>query len=100
MQAGLFAKALAVRDNNTRAIDDWKSLEAFFEKEGGGFALVGWDGTPETEAKMKDELKATIRCIAEVPNPAPAWAEKLFEKGKCVVSGKESARRVVVARAY
>jgi prolyl-tRNA synthetase len=100
MQSALFARALAFRDAATRPVDDLSKLEPFFDKEGGGFALVHWDGTAETEAKLKDELKATIRCIAEAPNPAAPWGDKMFETGKCIVSGKPSARRVVLARSY
>jgi prolyl-tRNA synthetase len=100
IQKALHARASEYRDASTRAIDDRRELDTFFDKEGGGFALVGWDGTPETEAKLKDDLKATIRCIAEPPANGPAWAAKLLEPGKCIVSGKPSARRVVLARAY
>jgi prolyl-tRNA synthetase len=60
-------------------------------EEKGGFILAHWDGTAETEAKIKEETKATIRCI-------PLDAEK--EAGKCVYSGKPSDKRVVFAKAY
>lgn len=59
--------------------------------EKAGFVLAHWDGTPETEAAIKEETKATIRCI---PLDAPG------EDGKCVYSGKPSTRRVLFARAY
>src|SRR5262249_4589787 len=90
MQKALFARALAYRDASTRPSDDLQELEPFFDKQGGGFALVHWDGTAETEAKLKDELKATIRCIAETPSPTAPWAERMFEAGKCIVSGRPS----------
>ena len=99
MQAVLFERARAYRDAATRVVDDRKELGRFFD-EGGGFALVHWDGTPETEAKLREELKATIRCIAEAPNPAAPWADTMFERGSCIVSGRPSERRVVLARAY
>ena len=57
----------------------------------GHFLLVHWDGTPETEKKIKDETKATIRCI-------PLHGDK--EPGRCVLTGKPSAQRVVFAQAY
>ena len=59
--------------------------------EKGGFVLAHWDGTAETEAKIKDETKATIRCIPLDAKP---------EDGKCVFSGKPSNQRVLFARAY
>jgi prolyl-tRNA synthetase len=59
--------------------------------EKGGFVSAHWDGTAETEAKIKEETKATIRCI-------PLDAKE--EDGKCVYSGKPSKRRVLFARAY
>jgi prolyl-tRNA synthetase len=59
--------------------------------EKGGFVLAHWDGTQETETAIKEETKATIRCI---PLDAPA------ENGTCIYSGKPSSRRVLFARAY
>jgi prolyl-tRNA synthetase len=59
--------------------------------EKGGFVEAHWDGTAETEQKIKDETKATIRCV-------PIDAEE--EDGKCIYSGKPSKQRVVFARAY
>ncbi len=59
--------------------------------EKGGFVLAHWDGTAETEDKIKNETKATIRCI-------PLDADE--EAGKCIYSGEPSARRVLFARAY
>ena len=57
----------------------------------GGFILAHWDGSPETEERIKNETKATIRCI---PVDAPP------EKGVCIVRGKPSHRRVLFARSY
>ena len=89
IQRNIYAKALKFREDNTVKIDDWAT---FKEKiEDGGFLLAHWDGTAETEDKIKEETKATIRCI-------PFDAEE--EEGKCVYSGKPSKMRVVFARAY
>jgi DNA-directed RNA polymerase beta subunit len=69
-----------------------KSYEEFKEKiEEGGFILAHWDGTVETEEKIKEETKATIRCIPLEGDTTP---------GVCMVTGKPSARRVIFARAY
>jgi prolyl-tRNA synthetase len=89
IQKNLYQKAYSFRENNTFKVDTW---DEFLEKiEEGGFLLAHWDGTTETEEKIKDETKATIRTI---PFDGP------LEKGKCVYSGKPSERRVVFARAY
>jgi prolyl-tRNA synthetase len=89
IQQNLYQKALSFRENNTFNVDSW---EEFKEKiEEGGFLMAHWDGTTETEERIKEETKATIRTI---PINGPA------EHGKCVYSGKPSERRVVFARAY
>ena len=68
------------------------TYDEFKEKiEKGGFILAHWDGTPETEEKIKNETKATIRCIPLDGDETP---------GVCMVTGKPSARRVIFARAY
>jgi prolyl-tRNA synthetase len=89
IQSNIYAKALAFRQENTFPVDTWAEFKDQIEK--GGFILAHWDGTPETEEKIKDETKATIRCI---PLDAPG------EGGVDVYSGKPSNRRVVFARAY
>ena len=89
IQNNIFQKALAFRDENTFEIDDWEEFKARVEK--GGFILAHWDGTPETEEKIKSETKATIRCI---PFGRPE------ETGSCIYSGKPSAGRVIFAKAY
>jgi prolyl-tRNA synthetase len=99
MQRCLFDRAAAFRRDHTRVVDDYRELGAFLD-ETTGFALVHWDGTPETEAKFKDDHKATIRCIANVPESGAPWDALVPAPGKCIVSGRPSARRVVVARAY
>ena len=89
IQDSLYQKALKLREENTFKVD---SYEEFKDKiENGGFFLVHWDGTPETEEKIKEETKATIRCI-------PLDGET--EEGVCMVTGKPSHRRVIVARSY
>jgi prolyl-tRNA synthetase len=89
IQANIYQRALAFREANTFRVDTWDEFKDQIEK--GGFLLAHWDGTPETEEKIKDETKATIRCI---PLDAPA------EDGECVYSGAPSGGRVIFARAY
>ena len=89
IQANIYQKALKFRDENTFRVDTWDEFKQKIEE--GGFILAHWDGTAETEEKIKDETKATIRCI---PLDAPK------EDGKDVYSGATSNRRVVFARAY
>ena len=89
IQTNIYGKALEFRVNHTIRVDTWEQFKEQIEE--GGFLLAHWDGTAETEEKIKDETKATIRCI---PLNAPA------EEGKCVYSGKPSKKRVIFARAY
>ena len=89
IQNNLFKKAYDLRESKTRNVDTWEEFKQEIEK--GGFLMCHWDGTPETEEKIKEETKATIRCI---PLDAPK------EDGKCIYSGKPSKRRVVFARNY
>ncbi|MBO7202945.1 MAG: proline--tRNA ligase [Paludibacteraceae bacterium] len=89
IQKNIFQIALERRRKFTRKVDSWEEFKTEIEK--GGLLLCHWDGTPETEEKIKEETKATIRCI-------PLDAEE--ESGICVYSGKPSTRRVVFARAY
>jgi len=96
MQDNLFARALQMRSDNTHRVDTWDDFKAAFAGEGGGgFVLAHWDGTQETEDKISDETKATIRCIPLTPlDPADE------QPGTCVLTGKPSQRRVVFAKAY
>ncbi|MFN6964784.1 MAG: proline--tRNA ligase [Pyrinomonadaceae bacterium] len=89
IQKNIYRKALEFREQNTFRVDTWDEFKEQIEK--GGFILAHWDGTPETEAKIKEETKATIRCI---PLDAP------HEEGVDVYSGAPSTRRVLFARAY
>ena len=89
IQQALFDRALKLREEHTYKVD---SYDEFKEKiENGGFFLAHWDGTVETEEKIKEETKATIRCV-------PLDGEE--EEGVCMVTGKPSKRRVIIARAY
>lgn len=89
VQENVYQKALKNREDNTYVID---SYDEFKEKiENGGFFLCHWDGTPETEERIKEETKATIRCIPMDGDKTP---------GTCMVTGKPSAQRVIFARAY
>jgi prolyl-tRNA synthetase len=89
IQTNIFQKALKFREENTFKVDTWEDFKEQIEK--GGFILAHWDGTSETEEKIKEETKATIRCI-------PFGGEE--EEGKDVYSGQPSTKRVVYARAY
>ncbi len=89
IQDNLYRKALTFRDDNTYRADTYEEFKKLLDK--GGFILSHWDGSAETEQKIKEETKATIRCI-----PLDAKAEQ----GKCIYTGKPSSRRVIFARAY
>lgn len=91
IQENIYAKALKFREENTFKVDSWDEFKEKIEE--GGFLLCHWDGTAETEAKIKDETKATVRCI-----PLDSFVCK--EEGKCIYSGKPSHERVLFARAY
>jgi prolyl-tRNA synthetase len=90
IQDNLFGKAYAFRENSTYRVDTWEEFKDIMENRG-GFAYAHWDGTAETEEKIKDEAKATIRVIP-LNNPP--------EEGKCIFSGKPSTQRVIFARSY
>ena len=91
IQKGIYEKAINFRDAHVEKCDSW---EEFKEKiQTGKFLLCHWDGTAETEQKIKDETKATIRCI-------PVDSYVCEEEGKDIYSGKPSNRRVVFAIAY
>ncbi|MEP6947167.1 MAG: proline--tRNA ligase [Acidobacteriota bacterium] len=89
IQANIYQKALAFREENTHTINTWDEFKNQIEL--GGFLLAHWDGTAETEESIKQETKATIRCIP---------LDAADEPGICVFSGKPSTKRVVFARAY
>jgi len=89
IQQNIYNKALKFREQHTYKIDNYTEFKTAIEN--GGFFEAFWDGTPETEAKIKDETKATIRCIPQYSND---------EEGFCMVTGKPSKKRVIFARAY
>ncbi len=89
IQDNLYQKARAMREERTRAVDSYEEFKVAIEE--GGFLLAHWDGTSETEERVKQETKATIRCIPLEGDTTP---------GHCMVTGKPSARRVIFARAY
>lgn len=89
IQQNIYQKALQFRKENTHEVTSWDEFLIQIEK--GGFISAHWDGTSETEEKIKEATKATIRCI-------PLDAKE--EVGKCVFSGKPSTKRVIFARAY
>jgi prolyl-tRNA synthetase len=89
IQQNLYDRALKFREESTYKVDTWDGFKEQIEK--GGFILAHWDGTAETEEKIKNETKATIRAI-------PFNSE--MEEGVCVYSGKASKQRVLFARAY
>jgi prolyl-tRNA synthetase len=90
IQANIYRKALKFRSENTFYVNNWSEFLEIIDNQG-GFLMAHWDGTPETEEKIKEETKATIRCISfDTPD----------EEGRCVYSGKPSKRRVLFARSY
>jgi prolyl-tRNA synthetase len=90
IQDNLYKRSLEFRSQNMHKVDTYEDFKQQLEEKG-GFYLVHWDGTAETEAKIKAETQATIRCI-------PLDAEE--ENGTCMVTGKPSSKRVVIAKAY
>jgi prolyl-tRNA synthetase len=89
IQLSLFERALQFQKANTHRVDSWEEFVKRIEE--GGFLSAHWDGTSESEERIKKETKATIRCI-------PLDAEE--ENGKCIYSGNPSKKRVLFARAY
>ena len=90
IQQNLYNRALAYRETHTTKVDTFDDFKDVLDGKG-GFVLAHWDGTSETEEKIKELTKATIRCI-------PLDAEP--EDGKCILTGQPSQQRVLFARAY
>jgi prolyl-tRNA synthetase len=90
IQENIYQKALQFRTSHTQKVDSYEDFKRLLDEEP-GFILAHWDGTPETEERIKEETKATIRCIP---------LERDSEKGSCMVTGKPSEGRVLFARAY
>jgi len=89
IQTNLFERSKAFRAANTKKVDTYEEFKS--QIDGGGFFLAHWDGTKETESKIKEETQATIRCIALDQEP---------EEGVCMVTGNPSVGRVIFAKAY
>ena len=90
IQENIYSKALKFREENTYSVDTYDEFKDIIENKG-GFVLAHWDGSAETEQKIKNETKATIRCI-------PLDAQE--EEGKCIYTGKPSNKRALFAKAY
>ena len=98
IQKNVYQKALDFRLDNTREVNSYEEFKEEIQK--GGFLLCHWDGTAETEEKIKEETKATIRCIPSKDNIIAHDNLHIFEEGKCMVTGKPSKQRVIFAIAY
>jgi prolyl-tRNA synthetase len=90
IQQNLFERANSFTKTNTTSVNSWNEFKDVLETKG-GFISAHWDGTSETEQKIKEETKATIRCIPY---------DSIQEKGICIYSGKESNQRVLFAKSY
>jgi prolyl-tRNA synthetase len=90
IQNDLFSKALDYRDTHITEVNSFEEFQEVLENKA-GFISAHWDGTPETEEKIKDLTKATIRCVP---------LDRVEEEGKCVFSGAKSTGRVLFAKAY
>ncbi|MEP3386026.1 MAG: His/Gly/Thr/Pro-type tRNA ligase C-terminal domain-containing protein, partial [Flavobacteriaceae bacterium] len=90
MQQSIYKKALDYRETHITEVDSYAEFKQIIEEKG-GFVSAHWDGSKATEDKIKEETKATIRCI-------PLYMEK--EQGKCMVTGNVSTQRVLFAKAY
>ncbi|MBL7765186.1 MAG: proline--tRNA ligase [Chitinophagaceae bacterium] len=90
IQTNIFQKAMQFREENITAVDTWEEFNKVLDEKG-GFISAHWDGSPETEDKIKEFTKATIRCIP---------LNQVAEEGKCILTGNPSQGRVLFARAY
>jgi prolyl-tRNA synthetase len=90
IQENIFKKALDFKEKNTYKTDDYEEFKDIIENKG-GFVLAHWDGTSETELRIKEDTMATIRCVLMESEP---------EDGKCILTGKPSKQRVLFARSY
>lgn len=90
IQQNIFNRALAFRNENVREANSWDEFVDLLDNKA-GFVSAHWDGTPETEEKIKEQTKATIRCIP---------LDNKQEEGKCILTGNPSTQRVLFARAY
>ncbi|MGZ4100104.1 MAG: His/Gly/Thr/Pro-type tRNA ligase C-terminal domain-containing protein, partial [Bacteroidia bacterium] len=90
IQSNLYKRALERREQMSHKADTYEEFKKILDEKP-GFVYAHWDGTPETEEKIKEETKATIRCIP---------LNNKEEQGTCIYSGKPSTQRVLFARAY
>ena len=90
IQTEMFQKALNYRTNHITEVNSFEEFKDILENKG-GFVSAHWDGTSETEEKIKELTKATIRCIP---------IDRILEQGKCILTNSESAGRVLFAKAY
>ena len=90
IQINLLTKSQTFAEENTRVVDSWEEFKDTLENKP-GFIYAHWDGTNETEERIKSETKATIRCIPK---------DAVLEDGVCVFSGSKSIRKVLFAKAY
>jgi prolyl-tRNA synthetase len=90
IQENLYQRAYDFRETNTFVADTWEEFVRILDDKG-GFISAHWDGTSETEQRIKDETKATIRLIP---------IDGKMEEGKCILTGKPSKQRVIFARSY
>ena len=90
IQSNLFNKAKTYRDDRITAVDSYEEFKSVINDKG-GFISAHWDGTTETELRIKEETAATIRCIP---------LNNVLEGGKCILTGKPSIQRVLFAKAY
>lgn len=91
IQINIYQRALDFRASHFNKVDTWEEFIKIIESEELGFISAHWDGTPETEEKIKELTKATIRCIT---------LDAVEEEGACILTGKPSMRRVIFAKAY
>ena len=90
IQVNIYQRALTFRAENTHKVDTWDEFTKILE-ENPGFIAAHWDGTSETEEKIKELTKATIRCIP---------LDAVEEEGKCILTGNPSTKRVIFAKSY
>ena len=90
MQIGIYKKALEFREENITVVDSYEEFKEVLENKG-GFIRAHWDGSAETEKRIKDETKATIRCIPINDD---------IQAGNCIYSGNPSKQEVIFAKAY
>jgi len=90
IQETIYRKASAFTQEKTTTVDTWEDFVEVLEQKG-GFIAAHWDGTAETEERIKEQTKATIRCIP---------LDQQAEEGSCILTGKPSVGRVLFARAY